>query len=122
MTFDPKAIQDDLVSAALAYPEAWEDHPWGERVAKVRKKVFLFSHATEQRFSCSVKLPEDHLAVCELPFCSPTGYGLGKWGWVSVTITEGVDVPMDVLLEWMDTSYRAVAPKTLVRKLPPLDH
>jgi hypothetical protein len=33
---------DILKAAALAYPEAWEDHPWGETVVKVRAKIFLF--------------------------------------------------------------------------------
>ena len=31
-----------LKSFALSLPEAYEDHPWGESVAKVRGKVFVF--------------------------------------------------------------------------------
>ncbi|MGH2727412.1 MAG: MmcQ/YjbR family DNA-binding protein, partial [Actinomycetota bacterium] len=27
---------------ALSLPEAYEDHPWGENVAKVKGKVFVF--------------------------------------------------------------------------------
>ena len=27
---------------ALAFPEAWEDFPWGDRVVKVGKKIFVF--------------------------------------------------------------------------------
>lgn len=28
------------------------------------------------------------------------------------------DVPVDLLLEWLDESYRAIAPKKLVKALP----
>src|SRR5258708_4293822 len=31
-----------LRTCALGYPEAREDFPWGERVVKVRDKVFVF--------------------------------------------------------------------------------
>ena len=37
-----KAAWTTLRDLALAYPDAKEDHPWGETVVKVRKKVFAF--------------------------------------------------------------------------------
>jgi hypothetical protein len=35
-------VHSELVKFALGYPGAWEDHPWGETVAKVKTKVFVF--------------------------------------------------------------------------------
>ena len=52
-----------------------------------------------------------------LPFCKPTGYNLGKSGWVSATFSRVDEVPIQVVVEWIDESYRAVAPKGLVKKL-----
>ena len=54
-----------------------------------------------------------------LPFATPTGYGLGKSGWVSAHFVASDDPPLALLREWIDESYRAVAPKTMVAKLPP---
>ena len=105
---------------ALAYPEAWEDFPWGESVVKVRKKVFVFlGHPDDPNvaFGLSVKLPESKDAALTLPYTEPTGYGLGKAGWVSATFTKGMQPELDLLLEWVDESYRAVAPKTLIKQL-----
>ena len=34
--------RDSLLEFALSLPEAHEDHPWGETVVKVRKKIFVF--------------------------------------------------------------------------------
>ncbi len=44
-------------------------------------------------------------------------YGLGKAGWVSIEIGDGEPVPVDMLKAWIDESYRAQAPKKLVRML-----
>jgi predicted DNA-binding protein (MmcQ/YjbR family) len=102
---------------ALGLPEAWEDFPWdASPVAKVGKKVFVFLGVPEQP-SMSVKLPESADLALALDCASPTGYGLGRWGWVSVTLS-GSDRPeVEVLLDWVEESYRAVATKKLVARL-----
>ena len=96
-----------LESFALALPGAWEDHPWGETVIKVNKKVFVFL-GSDDRLSLSTKLPESAEAALTMAFTQPTGYGLGKAGWVTATFAPGDDVPISLLLSWLDESYRAV--------------
>jgi predicted DNA-binding protein (MmcQ/YjbR family) len=103
---------------ALAYPEAREDYPWGERVAKVRGKVFVFFGVPGDGLHVSVKLPESGLLALGLPFAAPTGYGLGKSGWVSARFGRREKPPVELLKSWIDESYRAVAPKALVADLP----
>ena len=104
--------------AALAYPGATEEFPWGESVIKVKWKVFIFLGRDEDgEVGVSVKLPHSGDAALGLPFCTPTGYGLGKAGWVSASFPGGKNVPVPLLLEWLDESYRAVAPKKMVALL-----
>lgn len=103
---------------ALAYPEAREEFPWGERVVKVRKKIFLFLGRGDDGLHLSVKLPESSLMALSLPFASPTAYGLGKSGWVSARFRPRERPPVELLRRWIDESYRAVAPKKLVASLP----
>lgn len=98
---------------ALTYPEAWEDHPWGECVIKVRKKIFLMLGADRNGLRVTLKLPLSYGAALLAPFAKPTGYGLGPSGWVSCTFGPKDPVPMDVLKEWLDESYRAIAPQKL---------
>jgi hypothetical protein len=54
-----------------------------------------------------------------LPFVTPTAYGLGKSGWVSARFLAGEKLPVDLLKAWIDESYRAQAPKKLLKTLPP---
>lgn len=68
--------------------------------------------------SLSVKLPESGLAVLAEGLGVPTGYGLGRAGWVTVRLGPGAEVDPDRLLAWLDESYRAVAPKRLSRARP----
>jgi len=112
---------DQLKAAALAYPEAWEDHPWGETVIKVRGKIFLFLFESEEGLKISLKLPRSREFALEYPFTKPTGYGLGKPGWVTSSFAPKEKPPLDVLEAWLDESYRAVAPKKLAAALPLAD-
>ena len=113
-----KSPQQRLLDAALAYPESYVDHPWGSTVVKVRGKVFVFLGHPGAAFSCSMKLPETHAAALMLPFAMPTAYGLGKSGWVTASFAKGEKIPVPLLVEWLSESYRAVAPKKLVKALP----
>jgi predicted DNA-binding protein (MmcQ/YjbR family) len=117
-----KAAATALRAFALAYPGAREEFPWGERVVKVGKKVFVFmgmAEGQEKEFGLSVKLPASGPMALLLPFAQPTGYGLGKAGWASARFAPSDDPPLALLREWIDESYRAVAPKRVVAKLPP---
>ena len=112
-------LRERMLAYALRYPEAHEDHPWDETVVKVRKKVFVFfGHDDYTKcVAMTVKLPESAPYVLNEPFAEPTGYGLGKSGWVSLNFEKASDVSPDLLEDLIDESYRAVAPKRLVAGL-----
>jgi predicted DNA-binding protein (MmcQ/YjbR family) len=113
-----KAALAAIRKHALSYPEAVEDHPWGDQVIKVKGKIFVFLGAGKDGgFGMSVKLPATHELALTLQHVTPTRYGLGKAGWVSAQLPKGARIDMELLKEWVDESYRAVAPKSLVRAL-----
>lgn len=75
----PEAVRVDI--------EAWD----GEPTFRVRGKNFVFAAPDASRIT--VKLPKEEAAavVATDPAVSPMGYGLGRHGWVSVTLA--VDEP-----------------------------
>lgn len=104
-----------LHKAALAYPDTVEDFPWGHSAFKVAgKKVFLFMGADEDGgFSCSMKLPFRNEEALKVKGAKPTEYGLGRSGWVTFQFSAKAKPPMAKLVDWLDESWRAVAPKKL---------
>src|SRR5579872_5143029 len=104
---------EELKAFCLGLPEAYEDHPWGETVYKVRKKVFVFLGGPEETLTVTVKLPSSGWPAQQLEFVEPTGYGLGKSGWVTASFPRGAELPVDMLKEWIVESYKAIAPKKL---------
>ena len=106
-----------LRTHALGFPGAYEEFPWGERVIKVNKKIFLFLHGDAATLRVTTKLPLSYGAALLAPFAKPTGYNLGKSGWVTASFKAGEYPPYDVLQSWIDESYRAIAPKRLVAEL-----
>lgn len=106
-----------LRERALGYPETCEEFPWGHSAFKVKGKAFAFLHADAQGFSISVKLPESNSLALQFPFAQPTGYGLGKSGWVSAQFADRAQAPLPLLCDWMEESFRAIAPKRLLASL-----
>lgn len=115
---DPKRIHRQVVRFALGLPGAYEDHPWEELVAKVGKKVFVFFGSPESSIGqgMTVKLVDSHESALAVPGAAPTRYGLGRSGWVDIPIRAD-GPPAAVLTDWVEESYRIVAPKRLIAEL-----
>ncbi len=80
-------------------------------------RTFAYLSAEGEPFSVSFKLPYTGSEVLGLPGTMPTAYGLGRGGSVTLTDTGG-DLPsLKQLKAWLDESYRAQAPRRLVKEL-----
>lgn len=111
-------ILKELRAFGLGYPGAHTKSPWpGHLDLAVKDKTFAYLSLEGEPLKISCKLPGSHVAALMLPFAEPTGYGLGKSGWVTATFASGDVPPVDLLKTWIDESYRCQAPKRLVAEL-----
>ncbi|OBK91792.1 hypothetical protein A5645_26690 [Mycobacterium asiaticum] len=109
-----EAIVARLPEATRVDIEAWG----GEPTFRVRGKNFIFS--APDASSITVKLSQEEAAavVATDADAEPTGYGLGRHGWVSIRLGRKISAARwREIEEWILTSYSLVAPKTLVRQL-----
>ncbi|MFJ6748820.1 MULTISPECIES: MmcQ/YjbR family DNA-binding protein [unclassified Streptomyces] len=117
----PAAVRERVRAFALGLPGAVEEFPWGESVAKVNKKVFVFLGVGDGSYplGMTVKLkdPEAHAHALTSPGAEPAGYGLGKAGWVQIPMEPAGAPAADLLCDWVEESYRVIAPKKLVAEL-----
>ena len=100
----PEAVRVDI--------EAWG----GEPTFRVNGKNFVF--ASPDATSLSVKLPKEEAdaVVATDRHAEPTGYGLGRSGWISVSLPSRVSAARwHEVEEWVRTSYTLIAPKRLAR-------
>ena len=103
-----------LPEAARVDIEAWG----GEPTFRVRGKNFVFS--SPEANSITVKLPPDEAVavVASDSHAEPTGYGLGRHGWVSITVPGRASAARwREIEEWVRTSYTLVAPRRLARQV-----
>jgi predicted DNA-binding protein (MmcQ/YjbR family) len=108
-------VRDAVLVFALSLPGTAEDHPWGEDVVKVNGKIFVFLGGSG-RLRMTVKLDEAHGHALSIDGAVRTGYGLGASGWVTVPL-RARGISLGLLKDWVEESYRIVAPKRLVREL-----
>ena len=107
-------IVRELRAFGLAFPGAHSKSPWpGHDDLAVKDKTFAYLPADGEPFSLSVKLAYTSEMALDLPYAKPTGYGLGKSGWITAKFRPGDAVPLEMLYEWLDESYRTIAPAKL---------
>jgi predicted DNA-binding protein (MmcQ/YjbR family) len=112
-----KKAEAALRKIAMGFPETTEDFPWGHRALKIKGKAFVFMAMEEDELSLSVKLPDSGDFALMQPYASPTGYGLGKSGWVTARFGAKDKVPVPLLENWIRESYLAIAPKKIAALL-----
>lgn len=100
----PEAIRVDI--------EAWG----GEPTFRVRGKNFVFTDPSAHGLSVKLSQEEAAAVVATEPGAEPTGYGLGRHGWVSVAVgADAGESRWKQVEEWVRTSYTLVAPKSLAK-------
>jgi predicted DNA-binding protein (MmcQ/YjbR family) len=98
---------------ALSFPEAYEDHPWGDfPVFKVPpNKVFGLVEVDSCAARLTVKLTAEEREVAYLlPFVTSARY-VGRYGWITAEVTD--EASLEAALEWLRESYWLKAPKRL---------
>ena len=106
MNTSPHEHLKSLRKFALSLPEAWEDFPFGRSVIKVGKRPFMYLGVNRQGVATIAVKPRLTKQALKLKSCTPTGYGLGLGGWVTVAMRQ-TDTPNDgVLRKWIKESYQ----------------
>jgi predicted DNA-binding protein (MmcQ/YjbR family) len=90
----------------------WGDHP----TFRVNGKNFVFSDPEATHLSLKLPLVEAEAVVASDPQVEPAGYGLGRHGWIAVTVPKRAAAGRwREVEEWVRTSYTLVAPKRLAK-------
>jgi predicted DNA-binding protein (MmcQ/YjbR family) len=107
-------IVTELPEAERVDIAEWGDHP----TFRVRGKNFVFSDIEAEHLSVKLSREEAAAVVATDPTTSPTGYGLGRHGWISLSVApDADDERWRQITEWVRTSYTLVAPKRLARRV-----
>jgi predicted DNA-binding protein (MmcQ/YjbR family) len=110
-----EAIAKKLREVALEYPETYEEQPWGHRVVKCAGKMFFTCDVHDGELSATVKVPRSGKELLKRPYATPTHYGMGKYGWVTLTFTSVKQVPLDEMRAWIEETFVSMAPKKLIK-------
>jgi len=107
----------ELREVCLSLPESAEVEAWGRPTFRAGKKIFaVFEGNDDHPFAVTFKPdPEERKALVEdSRFYIPAYFGPGGWLALDFTVAP---VEWDEVTELMDTSYRQVAIKRMLKEL-----
>ena len=110
---------DELLAYCLAKPGAWQDEPWdGDVVAKVGSKIFAFlgQGGSSVGLKCGPSREVADEWIARYPGDASVMAYIGRSGWNTLR-TDGA-IPLDEVLEAIDTSYDAVVSKLPKKERP----
>ena len=117
----PRGPLARLRTLCLALPEAREKITWDTPTFRVREKMFALCGSDETRVTAWLKAPPG--AQESLVAYDPRRYFVppyvGRAGWIGVYLNGRV--PWKQVAALVEQSWRLVAPRKLVAKLPPRD-
>ena len=112
---------DAVREFALGFPNAIEDFPWGVPFIKVDNgskwpTVFVgLGRRDDESPGVYVKLTDSYDTAIALARAFPTTMGgVGQFGRLTIPLPTP---DLDLLFDWVDESYRNIAPKRLVKQL-----
>lgn len=97
----------DVQAFCLAFPDAFLDHPWGDVVFKVGKKIFVFASGDTAPLAVTVKIPE---ALRETwlngSYTFVPSY-VGRYGWIGIRVVD--EASWDMAQRGIEWSFSRVA-------------
>lgn len=109
-------ISQFLRDQAMQLPETSEGTSCVNRAFKARKKNFLFVGEKEKESQVRIMLKlTDSLAAAQA--LRDPRIGVGTTGWLTIEFGYDDPVDADLLAGWVRESFRALAPKTLIKQL-----
>lgn len=117
MYHDDDPFLAELRGVCLALPETVEVEAWGRPTFRAGKKIFaVFTGSEEERYSLIFKpdVDERPALIEERRFSVPPYFGPG--GWLALDFT-AAPVDWDEVRELVETSYRQVALKRMLKAL-----
>ncbi len=109
----------EAIVAQLPETERVDIEAWGgEPTFRVAGKNFVFAGLDATRITLKLSHDEAAAVVATDPLVEAASYGLGRSGWVSVTLRARMSMARwQEIEEWVRTSYTLVAPKRLARSV-----
>jgi hypothetical protein len=116
MAVDGRQVANIFRRAALALPQVTEQGHFGAPSFRVRGKIFAQLSSDETIALLKLSKDVQQWAITTYPRICRVEPQWGKHGW---TCMEWAAIPLDLLEDWLTSSWRAVTPRALHALLPP---
>ena len=107
----------EIRAIALSYPSSIESTSCNKAAFKAGTKSFVFLGEQDGGWNLMVKLGESLAEAGVMAEKKPDNFSVGKHGWTTLRFATGKGPAKKLLKNWIDESFRLLAPKKLIAEL-----